>query len=146
MASLVETIKDPTRRRAVVDECVALIDAEVSDKGGLSGVAIKGTYAAVKAIKPGLIGMSMDHLLDDFSGKVDPFWLECQEKGEEPRAYFVRRGSDVANALLSITDGRARKSTHKNLVKAYERLRPQGVNHIIAAMPRFADLLKKHAS
>lgn len=146
MSSMVEVIKDPNKRRAIVDDCITLIDSEVSDKGGLSGLAIKAAYATVKGLRPGMVGMSMDHLLDEFSAQIDPFWAECQAKGEKPRPYFLRRGNDVANALLSITDGRAAKSDHKVLKGAYGKLRPQGIKHIVDAMPRFADLVQKHAS
>jgi hypothetical protein len=146
MGSLSEVIQDPARRKKVVDDCVALIDAEVGDKGGLSGMAIKAAFATVKGVKPGIIPMSMDHLLDDFSKQVDPFWAECQQKGEQPRAFFARRKSDIANALLKITDDRAKKSSHTTLVKAYNGLRDKAVEHIGTAMPRFADLVQKHAS
>jgi hypothetical protein len=129
----------------VVDDCVALIEAEVADKGGISGLAIKAGYKAVKGLRPGMIAMSMDHLLDDFSLKIDPFWQDCQDKKEDARAYFVRRKSDIANALLEITDDRARKSDHKVLVGAYQRLRSTGIDHVGMAMPRLAALLVKHA-
>ena len=146
MGSLVEVIKDAGRRRQVVDDATSLIDAEVGDKGGLSGMAIKAAYATVKGLKPGMIQMSMDALLDDFSAKVDPFWAKCQEEKAQPRAFFSGRKSEIANALLGITDDRARKSQHKVLKGAYEKLRPQAIDHIGAAMPRLADLIAKHAS
>lgn len=146
MGSLVEVIKEPTRRRQVVDDAATLIDSEVHDKGGLSGMAIKAAYASVKALKPGMIQMSMDALLDDFSARVDPFWQKCVAEGAQPRTYFGARKAEIANALLGITDDRAKKSQHKVLKSAYERLRPQAVDHIGAAMPRLADLVQKHAS
>ena len=146
MGSLVEVIKDKARRRAVIDDCELLIDAEVADKGGLGGMAIKAAYKTVKGMRPGMIGMAMDGLLDDFSARVDPYWADCQAKGEAPRAFFSRRGNEIADALLGVTDDRARKSHHKVLVKAYTTLRPKAIEHISAAMPRFADLLVKHAS
>jgi len=146
MASLVDVVSDPQRRRKVVDACVTLIEAEVRDKRGLTGVAIKGSFKMVKSLRPGMVGMAMDGLLDDFSGKIDPFWAECQTSGASPRSFFTQRKGAVANALLGITDDRARKTPHKTLKKAYEKLRPQGIKHIGDAMPRFADLLVAHAS
>ena len=146
MASLVEIVKDPARRKQVVDATVQLIDAEVARKGGVSGLAIKGSYKMVNSLRPGMVGMAMDGLLDDFAGKIDPFWAECQSTGAEPKAFFTKRQTEIANALLGITDDRARKTPHKTLKKAYEKLRPQGVQHIGDAMPAFAELLKKHAS
>jgi hypothetical protein len=55
VAALSDVVKDPAKRRAVVDDCTALIDAEVGDKRGLTGVAIKTAYMTVKNIKPGFI-------------------------------------------------------------------------------------------
>jgi hypothetical protein len=146
MGSLNEVVKDPARRARVLDDCEALIEAEVHDKGGLTGIAVKGAYMTVKGLRPGMVRASMDALLDDFSSQVDPFWQDCQRAGEAPRPYFQRRQVEVANALLAITDARARTSEHKVLVKAYTSLRPKAVEHIGAAMGRLADLLKRHAS
>ena len=146
MGSLAETISDPTRRKAVVADCAVLIDAEVADKRGLSGAAIKAGYRSVKGLRPDMITRSMDHLLDDFAGQIDPYWTECQAGSEPPRRFFTDRQRDVANALLQITDDRAARSDHKTLVRVYKGLRGKAVDHIGAAMPRFADLLVKHAS
>ena len=146
MSTLSEVIRDPAKRRAVVDDCTALIDAEVGDKRGLTGAAIKAAYMTVKNIKPGFISSAMNDLLDPFSQKVDPFWADCQAKKSNARQFFTLKKNDVANALLAITDAKAERSQHKVLVKAYHRLRPQAVNHIGDAMPRLADLIVKHAS
>jgi hypothetical protein len=144
--ALSEVVKDPKKRRAVVDDCVLLIEAEVGDKGGLTGMAIKAAYATVKNIKPGFVGGAMNDLLDPFSDKVDPFWADCQAKKANPRQFFTQKKGEIANALLAITDVRADRSQHKMLVKTYHKLRPQAVNHIGDAMPRLADVIVKHAS
>ena len=146
MASLVDTIADPAKKKAVIDDCVILLDKEVASKGGLRGRLVKGAFKTVKSFKPGIIPMSLNALLDDFAAKVDPFWLDCQKSQQNPRAYFDRRKSEVANALLEITDARAKVSQHRVLVKAYNTLRGTAVDHIGAAMPRFSQLLVKHAS
>lgn len=146
MGSLVEVIKDDAKRRQVVDDCVVLIEAEVGDKKGLSGMAIKAGYKTVKGIRPGTIPMAMNHLLDDFAAKVDPFWQECQDTGANPRSFFSARKAEVANALLGITDARAKRAKNKLIAKTYTKLRPTAVEHVGAAMPRFADLVQKHAS
>ncbi|MFT5681774.1 MAG: hypothetical protein ACI8RZ_002686 [Myxococcota bacterium] len=142
MGSLVETIKDDARRRAVVDDCVMLLESEVASKGGFSGVAIKGGYKTVKKMRPGMIPMAMNHLLEDFAKQIDPIWADC---GGD-KAKFTGRKSDIANALLSITDERGRQSDQKLLVKVYSKLRPTAMQHIGDAVPRLADLIAKHAS
>jgi len=146
MGSLLEAIKDDARRRLVVDDCVNLIEAEVADKKGLSGAGIKLGYKTVSGLRPGMIPMAMNHLLDDFASKVDPFWAQCQAAKADPRTYFVGRKGEIANALLGITDARADRSHHKVLVGTYRKLRPTAVEHVGAAMPRLADLIRKHTS
>ena len=145
MGSFVESLKDPARRRLMVDAGVKVIEAEVSEKGGLSGLAIKGAFRIVQGVKPGFVPMALNHLIDDFAAKIDPFWIDCQDKKEEPRAYFTRRGVEVADSLLGITDERAR-SGRGPARTAYERLRPEGLKHVTAAMPRLADLCKQFAN
>lgn len=145
MASLSDVIRDTTRRRAVVDDGVNVIEAEVADKGGLSGMAIKTAYGMVKKIKPGFVGGALNHLLDDFAGKVDPYWQDALAKGGDPVANFQKRGSEVAESLLQITDARAAKASGP-VRSTYDKLRPQAAEHVRSAMPRVGGLLKKHAS
>ena len=145
MASLSEVLADPAKRKRVVDDGVAMIEAEVSDKSGLSGIAIKTAFAMVQKVKPGFVGGTLNHLLDDFAKKVDPFWLDCQAQKADPRGFFSKNGASVADALLSITDGRARNASGP-IRNTYDKLRPEASKHVVSAMPRLADLLRKHAS
>lgn len=144
MPSLVEVITDPNRRRRVVDDGVEVIEAEVASKGGFTGMALKAAYATVKAVRPGFVGSALNHLLDDFAKTVDPIWTECQQGGGDPLPRFTGRAAAVADALLSITDKRARGASGP--VRAtYDRLRPEAKKHVEAAIPRVGGLLKRHA-
>lgn len=145
MPTLTEVLADPARRRRVVDDGVGVIEAEVGDKSGLSGMAIKAAYAMVARIKPGFIGGALNHLLDDFAKQIDPFWVECQSKGADAKTFFVQNGPKVADALLRITDARA-KAAAGPVRSAYDKLRPEGQKHVVSAMPRLAELVRKHAS
>ena len=146
MGSLIELAKNPDSRRAIVDDATTMLDQEVADKSGLSGKAVKLAFRAVKGVSPGMIPMSIDALLDDFCVAMQPIWEECQASGQSARPYFQSRSNDIANALLSITDARAERSTQRILKSTYSKLRGQAVKHITEAMPRLADLVEKHAS
>ena len=146
MGSLVETLKDNAKRPAVLIDCEQLIEDEVADKRGLSGVAVKGAFKVVKKFKPGMIRLTLDDMIDEFAVKIDPFWQECQTAGEDAQSYFTRKKLDVANSLLGITDGRITQSPNKGIKKAYNSLRPKAVDYIGQAMPRLARVIQKHAS
>jgi hypothetical protein len=145
METLTDVLLEPGKRPQVVQDCVGLIDDEVRSKSGLTGVAVKGGYAIVKKVKPGIIPEAVDNLLNDFVDKLEPFFADFRAQQSPLATYFARRDQEIANALLAITDQRARRSDHTALKKAYEKLRPTGVKHTAAAVPGIARLIAKHA-
>ena len=146
MPTLTEMLLAPGNRPKVIADCTQLINEEVDSKGGLTGLAVKGAYALVKAVKPGFINEAVDHMLDDFVKRLEPFWADAQAKNEPIGALLNARAPQVADALLTISDDRAAKSTNNTLKKAYEKLRPTGKKHVEAAVPRIGRLVQKYAS
>ena len=132
-------LSDKAKRPVILADCVKLIDEEVSSKGGLSGIAIKAAYKVVCAVKPGIIRESMDALLEDFVARLEPFYVDHRKDGAAPNAFgdsLKRRPAEVADALLGITDDRAKKAKNATLKGAYEKLRPQAKKHVEEAIPR----------
>ena len=146
MGALSDAIRDDAKRRAVVDDGVLAIEAEVKSKSGLGGMAVKGGYKVVKNLKPGFVGQALDHLLDDFAAAIDPFYDEYKASGQsDVVAWFRGRDKAIAEALLGVTDARARRAKNKSVARAYSKLRPMAVGHVCEAMPRIARLVEKHA-
>lgn len=145
--TLKEILLDSSRRPAVVSDLENLVDEEVSDKGGVSGAVIKTGFAAVKKIKPGIIGSAVETLLDDFTGSLEPFYADFRGKGGgDFGAYLSSRSDEAADALLSVTDARADKSSRDSIKKVYSKLRPNGKKNVEEALPRLGKLIDKHAA
>lgn len=145
MKKLRDILLEPARRPVVVNDCVQLVESEVASKGGLTGIAIKGAYAVVKAIKPGMIQDAVDHLVDDFVVRLEPFYEAQQSQGGNLEAYLNGRSTEVANALLGVTDDKATRAKNATLKKTYEKLRPTALKHVEAAVPGVARVIDKHA-
>jgi hypothetical protein len=143
MATLNDILAAPGVRPQVVTDCERIIEDEVSSKG-LLGVPIKAAYAIVKAIKPGFVPEVIDHMLDDFARRLDPLYQQAKSKNEPVTAHFNARPGEVAEALLAITDERAKRTTNNVLKSAYEKLRPAGKKHVEAAVPRISRLVDKY--
>jgi hypothetical protein len=143
VSTLQEILCSPDNRAKVIREAVQLVDDEVSAKGGLSGLAIKAGYAAVKTIKPGLITEAVDVLLDRFVQKLEPFHSDWQGSGKTTPfdAFLVGRTDQAVSALLSVTDERARNIQNSTIRKTYEKLRPQAEKNVQAAIPGLGRLL-----
>src|ERR1051325_4035746 len=146
MPTLKEIMVVPGNRPKVVADCVTLVQEEVDSKGGLSGLAIKAAYAVVKAVKPGFVSEAIDHMIDDFVDKLEPFWADAQAKNEPVGALMNGRAGQVADALLSISDARAARAKNQGVKKAYEKLRPTGKKNVEAADPRLCRLIAHYTS
>jgi hypothetical protein len=145
MPTLAEQLLTQDVRPKVVADAVKVVDAEVQDKGGLSGLAIKAAYGMVKAVKPGIIPEVLDSLMDDFVARLEPFYTDWQQQPGRPFSDFIAsRGGAVADALLAITDDRARISKNSTLKKAYEKLRPSGKKQVEAAVPRLGRMVQTY--
>jgi hypothetical protein len=144
MTSLVDALSAPDKKEAVIDDCIALIDAEVADKGGISGLALKAGYSAVKGIKPGFIRHVVHDLLPEFAAALEPFYKEAVEKQKKPSEYFPQHGPRIADALLSVTDSRAKNAKSGVVRSTYDKLRGSAKKNVEAALPRLGKLVEKH--
>lgn len=145
MTTLTTVLVDPSKRPLVVDDCVALIDAEVADKSGLSGFAIKAGYGAVKGVKPGFVRHVVDDLLPEFGAALEPMYQEACNQSKSIHEYFSSHAARVADALLSITDAKAQKAKSGLVKGTYEKLRGSAKKNVEAAVPRLGKLIEKHA-
>lgn len=138
---------DPQKRPRLLSDCERLIEDEVAGKSGLTGLAIKAAYKVVCALKPGLIRESMDNLIDDFVKRLEPFYAQHRTTGGDPKAFgdaLTRKKGEVADALLGITDDRAKRAKNETLKSAYAKLRPQAKKHVEEAVPRVGRTLAPH--
>jgi hypothetical protein len=144
MATLTEILTADAKKGAVIDDCLALIDAEVADKGGLSGLAIKAGYGVVKGIKPGFVKNVVTDLLPEFAAALDPLYQEAIEKKRPVGEYFKENSARAADAMLSVTDGKAKNAKSGAVKATYEKLRSSAKKNVEAAVPRLGKMIEKH--
>ncbi|RDV37893.1 hypothetical protein DV096_12345 [Bradymonadaceae bacterium TMQ3] len=146
MPTLTEKLAQVDRQK-VIKDAARLIENEVSSKSGLSGMAIKGGYKVVKKLKPTMIEESIDHLLDAFTGALDPLYQDYVENAALStfEAYIQKHDDRAANDLLSITDAKAERSDNKILKSTYGKLRGQAEKHVKEALPGVGRLIDRYA-
>lgn len=145
--TLEEILLNPARRPAVITDLQSLVDAEVSDKNGVSGAVIKTGYTAVKKIKPGMVESAVNRMLPEFADALEPFYDEYRATGGTDFGAFLTARSDAAsNALLNVTDERAQVTSSDAAKKVYAKLRPNGKKNVEEALPRLGRLIDRHAT
>jgi hypothetical protein len=146
MPNLSDALTAESKKSAVIEDCMALIDAEVADKGGLTGLAIKAGYKTIQGIKPGFVRQVVVDLLPEFARALEPIYQEARAAGHGVRDHFTSNTSQVADALLTITDDKAKRSKSGMVKGTYEKLRGGAKKNVEAAVPRLAAMIEKHAS
>jgi hypothetical protein len=140
--TLQEILLAPDVRPNVVADGVTLVEEEVSEKG----LIIKGAYKTVTTFASGIIHDAVETLLPDMLVKLQPFWSDFNAAGGGSFGeYLVKNGEAASEALLSVTDERAKNSERAPIRKAYNAVRPSGVKNVEAALPRLGALVQKYA-
>ena len=147
MASpLDQILLTPDVQPHVVADCLTLIEQEVSGKSGISGAAVKLAYRTARTFAKGYLQSTVENLLPDFVAALDPYWADFAASGAAGFGdYLVKRGDEVAEALLAVTDARAKISGRPVIIRAYGTVRGGAGKHIIAALPAVGALVEKYA-
>jgi hypothetical protein len=146
-AMLQEILLAPDSQPKVVADCFVLIEQQVGELGGVSGTAVKLAYKTVNAFMPGHIRYMVQSLLPEMVDKLEPYWADYNANGgSEFGDYLAKRGDEVSQALLSVTDGRLASSGRPVVIKAYNSVRGSAAKHVEAALPQVGELVVKYAS
>lgn len=135
---------DPTKKEMVVNDCCNMIEEQLASKSGISGMALKAAFAALKGIKPGYVNGAVEQLLPSCLTAIDPIWNEGVLQGD-PVGHMVASSSHAADALLSVTDEKVKNSSRQIVKGTYEKLRGSAKKHVEEAVPDFAKVIEKHA-
>lgn len=140
---LSEGLSNPDKKAKVVDDIGNMIEAQLASKSGISGMALKTAFAAIKGIKPGYINYAVEQLLPQSFTAIDPIWNEGVQTGN-PVDYLVNNRSRAANALLSVTDERIQKTQRQIVKGTYDKFRSSAQQHVEAAIPDFAQIIDQY--
>ena len=145
-ATLQEILLSPVSEPKVIDDCYLLIEQQIAERSGVSGTAIKLAYKTVNTFLPGHIRYMVESLLPEMVDKLQPYWADFNTSGgSEFGDYLAKRGDEMSQALLSVTDDRAARSGRPTVIKAYGSVRNNAAKHIEAALPQVGDLVVKYA-
>jgi hypothetical protein len=145
-ATLQEILLTPDARPKVLADCQTLLDQEVADKSGASGAAIKLAYKAATSFAPGYLRSTLEKMLPLIADKLEPYWADFGTSGGSEFGDFLsKRGPEVSEDLLSLSDGIAATSKRPAIIKAYRAVRGSAAKHVEAALPRVGDLVMRHA-
>ncbi|MEC9071037.1 MAG: hypothetical protein VX938_01605 [Myxococcota bacterium] len=144
--TLSQRLLKPATRPDLVRDCVTELEEEVAAQRGLKGLAVKGGYKTVKAIKPGFISGVLDVLLDEWTVALEDEY-QSWKTGDGQGSFgsqLLGKKDLVAERMLGVTDRRAERSAHTTAKKLYFKLRPAAKNQVVNALPRVTRVLDRY--
>jgi hypothetical protein len=145
--TLRERLGAPELQDSLISDCQALVDQEIAEKGGVSGTAVKVAYKTVTGVAPGYYRGVLTAMVPRFVQTLEPFWADFTASGGSAFGdYLSKRGDEVSEAMLAVTDEMAEASGRAVIVKAYRTVRGGAGKHVQAALPRLGDLITKYAA
>ena len=144
--TLREILLTPENEPRVIDDCLALIDSQVSEASGVSGAAVKVAYKTASAFMSGYMRKTVTTLLPDIVAALESYWTDFNGSGGSDFGdYLAKNGEQVAESLLGVSDAHAAKSDRPTIVKAYQAVRGGAAKHIEAALPAVGKVVAKYA-
>ena len=145
MATLQELLLTPENAPHLIADTQALEDNELASKG-ITAAPLKAAYKAVTAFAPGYYQEAITAILPGVVYQLEPYWADFKTSGGADFGdYLAKRGDEVTEALLAVTDDMAANSGRAAVVKAYQLVRGGASKNIEAALPALGSLVQKYA-
>jgi len=142
--NLNDVLNDEAKRASITEDVCGLVDEEVGNQRGISGLAVKAGYKLVQGVKPGFVRNVVQALLPEFAAALEPFREQAVAQGQSVANYFSAHSKEVAEALLAVTDGRAQSSKHGSVKGAYGKLRGAARKNVESAVPGLGKIVDQY--
>ena len=140
---LSDGLLDPNKKKMVVAECTNLLAVQVAKMQGISGMALKAGYTAVRGLAPNYCAEAIERLLPESFTAIDPIWSEGVQTGD-PVKHLSQNSDLTADALLGITDAKIEKSKNTTVRGVYSKVRKSAKKHVEEAVPNLAKIIDNY--
>jgi hypothetical protein len=145
LATLQELLLTPENFPRLIADTQALVDSEIASKG-ITAAPLKAAYKAVTAFAPGYYQEAISAMLPGMVYQLEPYWADfATSGGADFGDYLAKRGDEVSESLLAVTDDMAANSGRATVVRAYQMVRGGAGKNITAALPALGAMVQKHA-
>jgi hypothetical protein len=145
LTTLQELLLTPENGPRLIADTQALVDNEIASKG-ITAAPLKAAYKAVTAFAPGYYQEAISAMLPGMVYQLEPYWADfATSGGADFGDYLAKRGDEVSESLLAVTDDMAANSGRGAVVKAYQMVRGGAGKNITAALPALGAMVQKYA-
>jgi hypothetical protein len=144
LATLQELLLTRENGPHLIADTQALVESEISSKG-ITAAPLKAAFKVVTAFAPGYYQEAITSMLPGMVYQLDPYWADFKASGGADFGdYLAKRGPEVTEALLAVTDDMAEKSGRAAVVKAYRMVRGGAAKNVEPALPALGAMVQKY--
>ncbi len=130
-------------RPTLAAELAGLAESAVDSSSGISGVAIKGMFSAVKKVNDDVPVKAANRLLPDILETLQPRWDEYRASDVQDFGTFLNTNSDaVVDDILKVLDKNANKVPA--VQKGYSAVRSKLAGQIKPHLPMLGDVIERY--
>lgn len=145
MKGLADILLASQQKKAVVADCVQLIESHVASRSGLKGMALKTGLSMLKRAKPGILERATAYLLPEFIAALEPLYQDSQnDRKTSFEAYLQAHAQRATQALLDVADRRVEESDSATVKSTYARMRGGAEAEVLAVIPGLSRLLSTY--
>lgn len=135
-----QVVRDEDIQANIAADCAKLMDEQVATKTGISGLALKTAYRALKGIGPGYIPKALNSLVPQALDALDPIWSAGLQAGD-PVEHLSQNSAETADVLLGVTDEKLGHAKNKIVIATYKKVRKSVKGDVEEAVPGLAKIL-----
>ena len=140
-----QVVKDEETQANIAADCAKLMDEQVAAKKGISGLALKTAYRALKGIGPGYIPRAIKNLVPQALDALDPIWADGEQAGD-PVEHLSKNSAKTADVLLGVTDHKLSQAKNKIVIATYKKVRKSVKGDVEEAVPGLAKILGSYTN
>jgi hypothetical protein len=145
MTPLESTLLTSDRREKLIADCVRLIEGQIASRSPIRRIALGAGLAVLEAIKPRALHRAVGNLLPDFAAALDPLYQRfLADKRADFSQFLDEHPREAVDALIAVTDRRARASANAAVRTTYARLRGSAETEVRSALPALGRVLSAH--
>jgi hypothetical protein len=145
MQTLAESLLAEPCRDALIADCSRAIEAHVSQRRGLRGIAMKTAFTVLRAGIPNLVPRVVARVLPDFLVALEPLHTRFgASSGRDFSAFLRQHENEVVQTLLGIADIKAATVNSELARGTYARFRSDAEGEVREMVPALSKIIGAH--
>ncbi len=145
MPSLPDILLSLRHPDALVAALAGTLEAHISSRSGLKGLAMKAGFSTLRSAKPDIASRAVRMLLPEIGKALDPLYAEfTRSQSTDFGAFLQGHGERAASLVIAAVDARLAQASSAPAKAIYKRFRGQAGEELQQLLPTMGSVLSTH--